>query len=117
MENRLLISCGILQPEIEVLIDSGKIDAEAVYLNKFLHMNQKKLRAVLKAALNRYRQRNPVVVYGELCLGFKGEMLALMDECGTVNVDGLNCIDCLLGGHRKLFDTDPDHHPRTTTIM
>ncbi len=79
MENRLLISCGILQPEIEVLIHSGKIDAEAVYLNKFLHMNQKKLRTVLKAVLSRYRQRNPVVVYGELCLGFKGEMLALME--------------------------------------
>jgi len=29
-------------------------------------------------------------------------------ECGTVNVGGLNCIDCLLGGNGKLHDTDPD---------
>ena len=29
-------------------------------------------------------------------------------ECVTVNVDGLNCIDCLLGGNGKLLDIDPD---------
>lgn len=109
LRNKLLISCGVLQPEIDALIDSGVINADAVYLNKFLHMNHKKLRVALKAALNRYRQRNPVVVYGDLCLGFNGGMNCLMDEYGTVNVDGLNCIDCLLGGSGKLLDIDPDH--------
>jgi hypothetical protein len=44
-----------------------------------------------------------------MCLGFKGEMQALMNECDTVKVDGLNCIDCLLGGHGKLLEIVPDH--------
>jgi hypothetical protein len=109
MKKKLLISCGILQPEIEVLINSGAIDAEAVYLNKFLHMNHQKLHDALKDALNRYRQRSPVVVYGDLCLGFKGEMHTLLAGFEAIKVDGLNCIDCLLGGRGKLLEIDPDH--------
>ena len=105
----LLIACGILQPEIEALISDSDIKAEVIFLNKYLHDDYRKLHDALKAALNRYRKRRPVVVYGDLCLGFNGEMKALMAECGTVNVNALNCIDCLLGGKGKLLEIDPDH--------
>ena len=105
----LLIACGVLQPEIGALISNGDIKAEAVFLNKYLHNDYRKLHDALKAILHRYRQRGPVVVYGDLCLGFNGEMKALMAECGTLNVNALNCIDCLLGGKGKLLETDPDH--------
>jgi len=110
MGTKLLISCGILQPEIEILISRGSIVADAIFLNKYLHLDYRKLHDVLKASLSKHRKSKPVVVYGDLCLGFNNEMYALMAECGTIKVDGLNCIDCLLGGHGKLLDVDPDHH-------
>ena len=92
-QSPLLISCGILQSEIEALIADGQIEAEAVFLNKYLHMDYRKLYDALKACLRKQRERKPVVVYGDVCLGFNGEMQALMIECDTVKVDGLNCID------------------------
>lgn len=110
MDKNLVVSCGILQPEIEALIATGEIDVDAVFLNKYLHFDYRKLHDALTASLRKHRQRKPVVIYGDLCLGFNNEMRALMAECGTVKVDGLNCIDCLLGGHGKLLDLDPDHH-------
>jgi hypothetical protein len=110
MGKKLLISCGILQPEIEILIERRAIEADAIFLSKFLHLDYRKLHDALQASLTRHRERKPVVVYGDLCLGFNNEMRALMSECGTVKVDGLNCIDCLLGGRGKLLDIDPDHH-------
>jgi hypothetical protein len=109
MTKDLLISCGILKPEIDALMAQGKLHADLVFLNKYLHMDCQKLHKVLKASLNRYQDRKPVVVYGDLCLGFNGEMQALMTDCNTVKVDGMNCIDCLLGGGGQLTKMDPDH--------
>ncbi len=105
----LLISCGILQPEIEALIARQEIEADVVFLNKYLHVDYQKLYRTLKASMLRHRQRNPVVIYGDMCLGFNGEMQTLMAECDVVKVDALNCIDCLLGGRGKLLEMDPDH--------
>jgi len=105
----LLISCGILQPEIEALIAREEIEAEAVFLNRYLHVDYRKLHDALKSSLHKNRERKPVVVYGDVCLGFNGEMQALMTQCDAVKVDALNCIDCLLGGRGKLLEMDPDH--------
>lgn len=105
----LLISCGILQPEIEALIFRGDITSDVVFLNKYLHADYRKLHDALKASLHKHEKRKPVVVYGDLCLGFNGEMKALMSECKAIKVDALNCIDCLLGGRGKLLEVDPDH--------
>lgn len=105
----LLISCGILQPEIEALIARQEIEADVVFLNKYLHVDYQKLYRTLKASMLRHRQRNPVVIYGDMCLGFNGEMQTLMAECDVIKVDALNCIDCLLGGRGKLLEMDPDH--------
>lgn len=105
----LLISCGILQPEIQALISCEDIRAEAVFLSKYLHVDYRKLHKALKASLHKHDERRPVVVYGDVCLGFNGEMKALMIECDAVKVDALNCIDCLLGGQGKLLEMDPDH--------
>ena len=110
MGKSLLISCGIFQPEIEKLIARGEIKADAIFLNKYLHLDHRKLHDSLKASLKKHRIRKPVVIYGDLCLGFNNEMHSLMAECGTIKVEGLNCIDCLLGGQGKLLDVDPDHH-------
>lgn len=105
----LLISCGILQPEIKALVSHEDITADAVFLNKYLHVDHRKLHDALKASLCKHGERRPVVVYGDVCLGFNGEMNALMTEFDAVKVDALNCIDCLLGGQGKLLEIDPDH--------
>ena len=108
-QSPLLISCGILQPEIEALIEGKEIEAEAVFLNKYLHTDYQKLHDALKASLRKHSRRKPVVIYGDVCMGFNGEMNALMTEYDVVKVDALNCIDCLLGGRGKLLEIDPDH--------
>jgi hypothetical protein len=110
MGKSLLISCGIFQQEIENLIARREIEADAIFLNRYLHLDHRKLHDALKASLRKYRARKPVVIYGDLCLGFNNEMQSLMADCGTIKVKGLNCIDCLLGGQGKLLNVDPDHH-------
>jgi hypothetical protein len=91
------------------LISSEDIRADAIFLNKYLHVDYQKLHNALKTSLRKHGKRRPVAVYGDVCLGFNGEMKDLMTECDAVKVDALNCIDCLLGGQGKLLEIDPDH--------
>ena len=111
-EKPCLIACGILRKEIEHLVKTGEIDAKVHFLSEKLHMDYHLLDRGLNGTLKKYRKQDPegiVVVYGDLCLGFNGEMKVLMDRYDAVKVDGLNCIDCLLGGKGKLLEIDPDH--------
>ena len=57
----LLISCGILQAEIESLISQGQIQADALFLSRYLHMDYRKLHKALEACLRKNHERNPVV--------------------------------------------------------
>jgi hypothetical protein len=43
MERSLLISCGIFQPEIEKLIALGEIEADVIFLDKYLHFDFQEL--------------------------------------------------------------------------
>lgn len=107
-----LIACGIMQKEIDTLISQGQINADVVFLDKELHVNYQKLEKALVQTLEIHRSRpgaKPVVVYGDVCLGFKNEMQSLLSRYGAVKVGAINCIDCLLGGGGKLLEIDPDH--------
>lgn len=107
-----IISCGILRKEIRHLVKTGEIDANVHFLSEDLHMDFNLLDHGLNGALKKYQKQSSegiVVVYGDVCLGFNGEMKELMDRYDVVKVDGLNCIDCLLGGKGKLLEIDPDH--------
>ena len=46
-----------------------------------------------------------VVVYGDMCHPRIKKMVKQFSN--AVKVDALNCIDCLLGGHKKLVLTNP----------
>ena len=108
----IMIACGILQEEIDRLLTLGEIDGEVHYLNKGLHSDYGRLEQALNGALTKQLNRargGIVVVYGDVCLGFNGEMKALMEKHDVVKVDGLNCIDCLLGGKGRLLEIDPEH--------
>ena len=107
-----MIACGILQEEIDRLLELGEIDAKVQYLSKGLHTDYRRLHKALNGALTKRLPKAPggiVVVYGDVCLGFNGEMQALMEKHGVIKVDGLNCIDCLLGGNGRLLEIDPKH--------
>lgn len=107
-----IVSCGILEHEIRKLIQKGKIDAEVRFLPKNLHSDPLKLEKSLDKVLADYPVDGgprPVLVYGDVCMGFDMEIKALVEKHGAVKVDALNCIDCLLGGGGELLRIDPEH--------
>ncbi|HKI50348.1 MAG TPA: DUF1638 domain-containing protein [Desulfobacteria bacterium] len=111
-EKPCIISCGILRKEIEHLLEKGDMDAEVHFLSEKLHADYNLLERGLNGALKKHQKQSPqgvIVVYGDVCLGFNGEMKALMDQYDVVKVDAVNCIDCILGGKGKLLEMDPDH--------
>ena len=111
-EKPCVISCGILRKEIEQLLEKGNIDVKVHFLSETLHTDYNRLDRALNGAVNKHRKQNPegvIVVYGDVCLGFNGEMKKLIDKYDVVKVDALNCIDCLLGGKGRLLEMDPDH--------
>ena len=111
-EKPCVISCGILRKEIEQLLEKGDIDVTVHFLNETLHNDYNLLDRALNGAVKKRQLQSPagvIVVYGDVCLGFNGEMKQLIEKYDVVKVDALNCIDCLLGGKGKLLEMDPDH--------
>ena len=112
VEKPCVISCSILRKEIEHLVKKGKIDVNVHFLSEKLHMDYNLLDRALNGAVKKHLEQSPkgvIVVYGDVCLGFNGEMKALIETYDVIKVDALNCIDCLLGGKGKLLDIDPEH--------
>jgi hypothetical protein len=104
----ILISCGILQKEIKKLIEEKKLDVEPHFLNAGLHVVYAELEKELTNALEKHAEHAPngiIVVYGDMC---HPRIKKIVKNYRTaVKVDALNCIDCLLGGHKKLLEADP----------
>lgn len=108
----IVISCNIVKKEIRRLIESGRLKVDVTFLSSKLHYDysllEKALRRTIEKSLECGR-KNIVVIYGDVCMGFKYEMKELIDAYGIVKVDAINCIDCLFGGKGQLFQTDPEH--------
>jgi len=105
-----LICCGILQKEIEKLIEYGQLPVEPFFLGAGLHVNYDELEEKLTKSIEECSKdpsRGVIVVYGDWCHPQMKEIIGKHDN--VIKVDALNCIDCLLGGHRKLFDIDPNY--------
>ena len=107
-----IISCSVLQAELEELVKQGELDADLTYVSKYFHVDysllEENLRQTIKENLPLSSQGS-VLVYGDLCLGPNNEMKQLAAEYGLTKVDALNCVDCLLGGKRKSLLADPNH--------
>jgi len=105
-----LICCGILQKEVERLIEDRKLPVEPVFLEAGLHVDFGELGKQLKQAIkgcSKGSSRGIIVVYGDLC---HPKMKEIIKNYNNVDkVDALNCIDCLLGGHGKLLNIDPNY--------
>ena len=105
-----LICCGILQKEVEKLIEDSRLPVEPFFLEAGLHVDYGELGKQLKQAIkgcSKDSSRGIIVVYGDLCHPKMKEIIGKYDN--VVKVDALNCIDCLLGGHGKLLEIDPNH--------
>ena len=108
----ILISCNIVEKEIRRLIEYGRLKADVTFLSSKLHYDYSLLEKALKRTIEKSLDcglKNIVIIYGDLCLGFKHEIKELVDAYGIVKVDAINCIDCLFGGKGQLFQTDPEH--------
>ena len=73
-----------------------------------LHVVYSELEKELTSALEESTKHAPngiIVVYGDMCHPRIKKIVKKYNN--AVKVDALNCIDCLLGGHKKLLQTDP----------
>lgn len=103
----LLISCGILQKEIEKLVEKESLKVETCFLDAGLHVVYTELEKEITAALEKSKDQASngiVVVYGDMCHPRIRKIVRQYKN--AVKVDALNCIDCLLGGHKKLLEVD-----------
>jgi hypothetical protein len=107
-----IVACSSLKEEIQKLIKQGELDADAVFVSKFFHVDyaliEQNLRPIIQKNLQRY-PKGIILVYGDLCLGPNGEMKQLAADYGIAKVDALNCTDCLMGGKGKIAEVDPNH--------
>ena len=104
----LLISCGILRKEIEKLIEQKKLNVGTHFLDPGLHAVYDDLEKEITAALEKakdHADNGIIVVYGDMC---HPRIKKIIEQySNAVKVDALNCIDCLLGGHKNLLNADP----------
>jgi hypothetical protein len=97
-----------MQKEIQKLIDEKLLDVESYFLDAGLHVVYAELEKALTSALKEHVEHAPnglIVVYGDMCHPRIKKIIKKYNN--TIKVDALNCIDCLLGGHKKLLEVDP----------
>ena len=105
-----LICCSILKKEIEKLIEDSQLPVEPFFLDAGLHVDYDELEEALTKAIQECSKdgsRQVIVAYGDWCHPQAKEIIGKHDN--VVKIDALNCIDCLLGGHGKLSEIDPDN--------
>lgn len=111
-EKPCLVSCSVLEHELQYLVKEKALDAELVFVNKNFHVDysliEQNVRKTLETTLKHYPGQ-VVLVYGDLCLGPDNEMANLAKEYGIAKINALNCIDCQLGGKGKSEEADPEH--------
>ena len=104
----ILISCGIMQKEIQKLINKKLLDVESYFLDPGLHVVYSELEKALTSILEEHAEHAPngiIIVYGDMCHPRIKKIVKKYSN--AIKVDALNCIDCLLGGHKKLLEADP----------
>lgn len=104
----ILISCGILRKELEILIEQKELDVEPIFLDPGLHVVYSELEKEILSTLEKAKDlpnNGIIVIYGDMCHPRIKKIVK--QNPNTVKVDALNCIDCLLGGHKELVKVDP----------
>jgi len=94
-----VISCGILRPELEYLLQGRNVEME--YLDAALHVDFDRLSAALTGALKNSAGDNPVLVIGTDC---HPDMAGMTAAYGGRLVRARNCIEMLLGPRMAELD-------------
>ena len=104
-----LVCCGVFKDEIDQL--SLDKDYNIIFLGMNLHLDYTLLKQSLNKVLRNLAatsSEDVILVYGDFCLGPKGEINELVKQHSIVKVDALNCIDCFLGGGGSNLKIDPE---------
>ncbi|MCW4016200.1 MAG: DUF1638 domain-containing protein [Candidatus Bathyarchaeota archaeon] len=97
-----------MRKEIEKLIEQKQLDVDVHFLDAGLHVVYAELEKEIVSALKKakdHAENGIVVVYGDMCHPRIKKIVKQYRN--AVKVDALNCIDCLLGGHKNLLQADP----------
>ncbi|MBN2712218.1 MAG: DUF1638 domain-containing protein [Planctomycetes bacterium] len=97
---RVLVGCGILHKEIEMLIKRNGWPVTCHFSCSSLHVDFNRLRESLESNLDKYKDRNPTVFYGTC----HPQMEQILNDHCTQRTLGQNCIEILLG--QELFQTE-----------
>ncbi len=92
-KNCLLLGCGILQKEVQYLIEKNGWPLDTDFLDSSLHINFEKLACELHQGFLRHPEREIIVFYG--CCHPKMEQL--LEAAHTFRTAGQNCVEMLLG--------------------
>lgn len=92
------IACGIFTGEINALAEQGAFEFPFVFLDSALHMRPDVLKSSLNQVIEDYllQYERVLLVYGD-CHPY---MQDLYDPKRVVRVQGINCIDIMLGRER-----------------
>lgn len=94
MDQTCWLSCGVLQGELQKLLDDSLIKGRLLALDSMLHMRPTLLDKVLRDLLNDLPATYAkVLVYGDCCAG----MVDIVDEFNIARVNAINCAQMLLG--------------------
>ncbi len=92
-EPKLVIGCGILQKEINFLIEKNGWQLATTFIPSGLHVDFDKLESSLSKALQMHKDEPAVVFYGA-CHPCMDEILG---KTNTIRTPGQNCVDIYLG--------------------
>jgi len=92
-QNCILLGCGILQREVQFLIEKNGWQLDTDWLDSSLHVNFEKLAHALQTGILRNRGRELVVFYG--CC--HPRMEKILETAHTFRTEGQNCVEMLLG--------------------
>ena len=92
----LLLGCGILKKELQLLIEKNGWPVDTLFLDSMLHVDFAALATALKANMAKHAATRTVVFYGS-CHPLMEQMLAEANKNRTV---GQNCVEMLLGPDR-----------------
>ena len=95
----LLIGCGILKSEIQLLVEKNHWPLDTKFLDSALHVDFNRLAHGLTVALDESAGRSVLVVYGAC----HPQMDILLRERKLSRMPGQNCIEMLLG-HVRFTD-------------
>lgn len=98
----MLLGCGILRKEVELLIRAHGWPLDTDWLDSSLHINFEKLAHELQTGLVRNRGRDVVVFYG-CCHPRMEDILA---TAHTFRTEGQNCVEMLLGRDKFMQELD-----------